>query len=263
MLKKLMKYDLKYAFKVVMIFCVLAVIFGVLTRVFLGVENSLAMTVLGQISQGIMISMLFNIVINNVIRMWVGFKTHFFGDESYLTHTLPVEKHTHYLSKILATIVSLFVSFLVVCLVLGIAYYSKENLQMIKALLSPLAEVYDSTIVGILASLMLMLFLEFLNVLQCGFTGIILGYRKSTAKIGYSVLFGLVAFWLSQMIVLCVFFGVALFNADYMNLFVTTEAMSVEDIKGMIGVGVACYAFVSLLFCFVNIRLFKQGVDVD
>ena len=111
MLRKLLKYDLKSIFKVLIIFYILAMLFGVLTRVFFSFENSLMLQILGEIAQGAAISMMCSTLINNIMRMWVRFKAHFYSDESYLTHTLPVEKSTHYLSKILTTIINLFTSF--------------------------------------------------------------------------------------------------------------------------------------------------------
>ncbi len=263
MLRKLLKYDLKSIFKVLIIFYILAMLFGVLTRVFFSFENSLLMEILGQISQGAAISMMCSTLINNILRMWARFGTHFYGDEAYLTHTLPVEKSTHYLSKILTTVITLFVSFTVICAVLFTAYYSKENLLFLKNLLLPLAEIYDSTILGLIALFVFVIFLEFINILQCGFTGIILGHRQNNAKIGFSVLFGAVAFLFSQAIIIAVLFLIAIFNKDFMNLFVTNNALDLQTIKQMIYISISCYSLVSVLICFINIALFKKGVNVD
>lgn len=262
MLTKLLKYDLKSIFKVLVIFYTLAMFFGILTRV-LHSENSLLLEILGEICQGAAISMMCSAVINNLMRMWVMFKIHFYGDESYLTHTLPVEKRTHYLSKILTAIVTLLVSFALIFLVLFTAYYSKENLIFIKNILFPVAEAYDSTILGIITLLVFILFLEFLNILQCGFTGIILGHRRNTAKTGFSVLFGFLTFMVSQTIVIAILFIIALFNNDFMNLFITNSLPDIQTVKSMIFISVFSYSFVSALICFVNIHLFKKGVNVD
>ena len=108
MLKKLLKYDLENIYKVLIIFYSLALIFGILTRIFLNIENSFIMNIIGQICSAITISMIFNILINNLMRLWVRFKNNFYGDESYLTHTLPIDKKTLYLSKILASFITLF-----------------------------------------------------------------------------------------------------------------------------------------------------------
>ncbi len=263
MLRKLLKYDLKYIFKFLIIFYILAMVFGLLTRIFFSFENSLLLEILGQIAQGAAISMMCSTLINNIMRMWVRFKAHFYGDESYLTHTLPIEKRTHYLSIIITTIISLFVSFLLICSVLFMAYYSKETLLSLKNLLLPLAEIYESTILEILALFVLVLFLEFLNILQCGFTGIILGHKQNNAKTGFSVLFGAVAFSASQIIIIMILFGIAIFNKDFMNLFVTNNIPDVQTLKAMIYIAISCYTLVSLLICFINILLFKKGVNVD
>ena len=263
MLRKLLKYDLNYIFKLIMIFYTLAMIFGLLTRLFFSFENSLVLEIIGQIAQGTAISMMCSTVINNIMRMWVRFKFHFYGDESYLTHTLPVKKGSLYLSMILTTVITLFASFALVCSVLFVAYYSKENLQLIKNLLLPLAEVYDSAMLGIVFAGVFVLFLEFLNIVQCGFTGIILGHRQNNAKIGFSVLFGSIAFFVSQIVILAILFGIAIFNKDFMNLFVTNTVPDVDTIKAMIYISIGNYTLVSALMCFVNIRLFEKGVDVD
>ena len=80
MLKKLLKYDLKDMFKFLIIFYSLGIFFAILTRIFLGIENSFIMNIIGQISSGVTISMIFNILINNLMRIWVRFKNSFYND---------------------------------------------------------------------------------------------------------------------------------------------------------------------------------------
>ena len=126
-----------------------------------------------------------------------------------------------------------------------------------------MAEIYDSAIIEILAFLFFVLFLEFLNMIQCGFTGIILGQKKNNAKTGFSVLFGSISFLVSQSIIIAVLFSIAIFNKDFMNLFVTNSIPDVQTIKTMIYIAILSYSLVSLLSCFVNIKFFKKGVNVD
>ena len=164
MLKKLLKYDIENIFKVLIIFYSLALFFAVLTRLFLNIENSFILNIIGKICSGVLISMIFNIIINNLMRVWIRFKNNFFGDESYLTHTLPVEKKTLYLSKILTAIITLFVSVLVSSLSLFIAYYSKDFMLMLKESLGMVASIYNSSIIQIILMLLFVLFL--LNIQQ-------------------------------------------------------------------------------------------------
>ena len=150
MLKKLLKYDLKGMFKFLIIFYSLSLFFGLLTRIFLSVENSFIINVIGQVCSGVTISMIFNILINNLIRLGVKFKNNFYGDESYLIHTLPVDKKNLYLSKMITAIITLFTSMLVIGVTIFIAYYSKENYLILKNMLLSIADLYDSSVIKIL-----------------------------------------------------------------------------------------------------------------
>ena len=234
MLKKLLKYDLKSIFKFLIIFYSLALFFGLLTRIFLGIKNSLVMNIIGEVCSGAAISMMFSILINNLMRLWVRFKENLYGDESYLTHTLPISKKTLYLSKTLTAIITVFTSIVVIALTLFIAYYSKENLTTIKNILLPIVNIYDSTIINILLVILFVFFLEFFNLLQSGFTGIILGHKKDNLKVGYSVFFGFVTYMLIQIFALFIIFITALFNKDLMNLFITNEIISIDMVKTII-----------------------------
>ena len=240
MLKKLLKYNLKNIFKFLIIFYSLALFFGILTRVFFSIENSLVMNIIAQVCSGTAISMMFSILINNLMRLWVGFRHNLYGDESYLTHTLPIEKKTLYLSKIITAIITLFTSVIVIGLTVFIAYYSKENLELLKSMLLPLA-----------------------NILQAGFSGIILGHKMNNLKTLYSVLFGFGVYIVTQIFVLLMMFIVALFNKDMMNLFYTTEIINVDVIKLIIYLAIIIYTLTLVILYIVNVRLFNKGVNVD
>jgi len=263
MLKKLLKYDLKDRCKFLVIFYILSLFFALLTRLFLSIENSFIMNVIGQICSGVTISMIFNILINNLIRLWVRFKQNLYGDESYLTHTLPLEKKTLYLSKILTSIITLFTSIAVIGLTLFIAYYSKENLDLVKKLLLPLADIYNSSIIGILLAFLFIFFLEFLNALQSGYTGIILGHKMDNYKTGYSFIFGFLSYMAIQVFGLFVIFIMSLFNQDLMNLFITNEIINIEMIKLVIYTSIFIYSISFVVQYFINLKLFEKGVNVD
>ena len=263
MLKKLLKYDLENIFKVLIIFYSLSLFFAVLTRIFLNIDNSFIMDIIGKVCSGVTISMMFNILINNLMRLWSRFKSNFYGDESYLTHTLPVCKKTLYLSKVLSAVITLFISVLVIGLTLFIAYYSKGNIQFLKKLLLPVANAYNSTIVKLLLALLFIFFLEFANALQSGYTGIILGHKMSSGKLGFSVLFGFVTYTITQLFSLLMIFIVALFNKDIMNLFYTTDIINVDMLKVIVYLAIAIYILTLIIGYFINLKLFKKGVNVD
>jgi len=263
MLKKLLKYDLENVFKVLIVFYILALFFGVLTRVFLNIKDSFILSVIGQICSAITIAMIINILMNNFIRMWVRFKNNLYGDESYLTHTLPVEKRTLYVAKVLTAIISIFVSVLVIGLTLFVAYYSKENMETLKNVLLPIASIYESTIVKILFAFLFIFFLEILNVLQSGYTGIILGHRMNHNKTGFSILFGFGSYMAIQVLVVIFLLIVALFNKDVMNLFITNDVICVDVVKLILYMATFIYMFTFTLGYLVNVKLFQKGVNID
>lgn len=263
MLKKLLKYDLENIYKILVVFYGLAIFFAILTRGFLNIENSFMMEIIGKICSGTMIAMIVNILINNIMRLWVRFRSNFYGDESYLTHTLPVEKKTLYLSKFLAFIITLLTSFIIIGVSLFIAYYSKENIEALKNILIPIANAYGSTIIKILVAFLFIFFLEFANMVQSGYTGIILGHRKNSCKIGFSIIIGFVSYIGTQIIAIVMLFVIGLFNKEFMNLFITNEIISVEVIRTIIYISIAIYTLILLIVYFINLNLFKKGVNVD
>lgn len=263
MLRKLLKYDLGNICKFLVIFYGLAIFFSLLTRLFFSIENSLIMNIIAQVCSGITISMIFNILINNLMRLWVRFKQNFYGDEAYLTHTLPIEKKTLYLSKFITAITSLFASSFVIGLTIVIAYYSKENLIWIKNLLLPLADLYDSSIIGLILIILVVFFLEMANLLQVGFTGIILGHQRDNKKIVFSIIYGFITYMAIQILVLFSMFVLALFDSNIMNLFVTNQILDLSSLKTLMYIAIIIYSLAIIAIYFINIKLFNKGVNVE
>lgn len=263
MLKKLLKYDLENIFKVLIIFYSLSLFFAILTRIFFTIDNSFIINIIGQITSSTAIAMMISILINNLMRLWSRFKNNLYGDESYLTHTLPIEKKTLYLSKVLTSIITLFTSTLVIIFTLFIAYYSKENILTLKNVLLPIASIYNSTIIKILLAFTFVFYIEFANILQSGYTGIIIGHKMNNNKTAYSILFGFITYIITQILAVLIIFIVGLFNQDIMNLFFTSEVINVDMIKTIIYLAIVIYTVIFVISYIINLKLFKKGVNVD
>ena len=100
MLRKLIKYDLKWILKLILIYCSLGIFFAITGRLFGLIENSIFFDIISKVCNGISIAMLINAIVNAVIRGWVRVIFNLYRDESYLTHTLPLTKNR---AKIIAT----------------------------------------------------------------------------------------------------------------------------------------------------------------
>ena len=105
---------------------------------------------------------------------------------------------------------------------------------------------------------LLVFFLEFANILQSGFTGIILGNKMNNSKTGFSVLYGFLTYLSTQVFVLLVTFIVAIFNKDMMNLFITNEIVNVDVLKKFIYLAMGVYTLAFILEYIINIKLFMQ-----
>ena len=263
MLKKLLKYDLANIYKFLIIFYILAIFFASLTRIFFQFENSVILNIIAQICSGTTISMMCSIIINNLMRLWVKFKENFYGDESYLTHTLPITKKTLYQSKIITAILTTITSFLVIAFTLFVAYYSKENIDSLKNLLTPIANLYDSKVSSFIIIILVILALEIINIIQLGFTGIILGHRKNQNKTVYSVIYGFLIYLITQTITLIIIFIISLFNKDMMNLFVTKSPVDLTLLKTIMYLASLIYGGTIILIYFINTKLFNKGVNVE
>lgn len=263
MLRKTLKYDLEFIYKNLIIFYSILIVCAIIKRIFDGVDNSTIFDILSAVANGFVISFICSCIINTLMRSWVRFQTNLYGDQSYLTHTLPVEKKTIYASKFWATVISMFTSVLVILVAVWIAYYSKENLQLFKESLKVMAEVYDSSVIGMVLTLFFLVFLQMTTIAQAGNTGLLIGYRFEDKKLLLSVVFGFASYFAAQTISLVVLFGISVFNKDLMNLFITNEMPDLGVFKFVVYIICALYMVFLIAFYLIDLKLFKKGVNVD
>lgn len=263
MLKKLLKYDLKWIYKLLIIFYILGITFAILGRTFTEIENSVIFNIIGQICNGTAIAMVVNVLINNLMRVWARFSRNVYKDESYLTHTLPVEKKTIFLSKVLSAIITMVTSAVVIVICISICYYSTENIEFLKTALEFVASTYNSTVVEFLLITFAVFFLEMIFALLAGYIGLIIGHKSNNKKMGKSVLFGFIAYIIPQTLTLLIIFIIGLFNPDIMNLFNTTDMINLEVIKTIMYIGIVIYGFYIIAYYVIGKKLFEKGVNID
>ncbi len=265
MLSKCLKYDLKYIYKVLIVFYLLATIFAIFTRVLFSFDNSFMLHILALISSGTTIAFIINIIINSLLRVWVRFVKNVYGDESYLTHTLPISKSTIYTSKFLSSIITMFTSILVIILCVFIAYYSENNLEILKNTLQFFATSMDSTAIKVVLVAFFVIFLEFTAILQAGFTGLLLGHRSNNLKMVKSILYGFLNYLFVVAISVLIIYIIGLFNPNIMALFNSniSNTLSVDIVKTALTLGICLYIILIGIYYFIDIKVFKKGVNVD
>jgi len=263
MLSKLLKYDLKYMIKNMSAFYILAIFFAITTRILFDIEQSFMIHILGQISMGCMIAMIANIIINVMMRSWVRFRDSLYKDEAYLTHTLPVSKNNIYDSKFLQALLFFVFSFIIVIITLIITFYTHDRWIMLKDYVNAVTTGLEFNTSLFIISMLGIIFLEIFNAIQCGFLGIVLGYRRDNGKIGYSVLFGFIAYLIAQSIVLALVFIVGLFNGDIMALFENTAVINSEGFKILVVLAIIIYLSIITIMNISCKKILNKGVNIE
>ena len=264
MLNKLLKYDLKYMIKNMFIFYILSIFFAITTRILFNIEQSAIINIIGQISIGCMFAMIVNTLINTIMRSWIRFRDSLYKDESYLTHTLPVTKNELYNSKFIQTLIFFFISFIVILISLFIAYYSKENWLTITNYIKTITSGLNMSSSFFITIVIIIIFLEVFNAIQCGFLGIIIGHRMNNRKIEYSVLFGFIAYLLAQSLILGLVFIYGLFDSSIMELFKTAAInIDVKAFKVLAILSSLLYVVIIFNMSILCKKELSKGVNVE
>ena len=263
MLGKLLKYDFKWVYKLIIIFYILAFTFSVIGRAFSTIENSLVFEIVSQIAFGTAISMMVSSLINTLMRSWVRFIRNVYKDESYLTHTLPVKKQEIFASKVITGAVAIFTSMVVIIVCLFICYYSEANMEALKGLLEIAASTYNTTVLNLLLLVAIVIFLEIVYALLIGYVGIILGHKSNKNRMARSIVIGFVLYLVLQTLTLVLIAFYGLFNPDVMNLINTTDIVNIEAIKNVMYVGIGIYVLYIILLYWFGKKELNKGVNVE
>lgn len=263
MLGKLLKYDLKWIYKVVGIFYILALVFSIIGRALSYIENSVVFSIVSAIFIGTAVAMIINCLINCLIRLWVRFIRNCYKDESYLTHTLPVEKKTIYLSKVISALITIFTTSIVIIVCLLICYYSEENLQTLKTMLELAASTYNTTVLNLLLLISTIISMQMLFIVLIGYVGIILGHKSNKHKVVISIIISFALYMLTQVVSLVFIYIFGLFNSNVMNLVNTTEMINIDAIKLLMYLAIGMYAIYIIVYYILGKKAFQKGVNVE
>mgnify|MGYP004670953985 FL=1 len=262
MLKKLLKYDLEWCYKPLLVFYILAIFFSIIVRIVESFEQSLIVLIIDKICCGVVIAMIVNILINCFMRNWARFVRNIYKDESYLTHTLPVSKNKIYLSKILTAIITLLTSFIVIIVCLAISCLNEDTWIILKQSLEQSVIYFDRSVFSFIFVMIITIFFEFLFMMMSGILGIIIGHKSNNLKIVKSILIGFVIYMILSSMSLGALFVAGLLNSDIMSLFNNIEVSS-NALKSMMLVGILVYALYNLGIYFIGNKLLDKGVNVD
>ena len=260
MLKKLVKYDLIWINKSMIIFFIIGIIVSTLTRIVSCFDNTFVGNILYIVFKSASISCIVSIIINSCIRIWNRFRLNIYKDESYLTHTLPITRSTLYNSKIISSLLSIFISLIVVLICFIIVYVDNDMIDKINNIFS------HGNITFIFIGVILLMILQLVYMTYCGIMGLIIGHKFNNNKIVMTIVVGLGLYFLMQTVIFAITLGIASVNSDIASLFTKTvkEDINFElAVKSLVLIVNMVYiVFISIMYI-VGKKLFNKGVNVD
>lgn len=262
MLKKLIKYDVKKMTCALPYFYLASIVFALLTR-FVNVWKDIQfLFILGQIFQGTTIALLVNCLVNVVLNVLIrSFRSTFYGDESYLTHTLPVSKNQLLLSKFISALIILLLTIVVAFLCLFIMFYSIEFINVLKQTLSVVVIGLNISPAGLITLFAFCIFFQILSMLLMGFASIVKGHSYNNSKIAKSFLWFAIFYAVSGMVSIMLVALVLLVSGNVSELFATV--MKGETFITLLASALVIYALYTVGFYFITSKLFNKGVNVD
>lgn len=262
MLNKLLKYDLKWGYKPLIVFYILELFFSLFTRIVESFELNLILLIIDKVCCGIVISLIFNILINWAMRNWGRFIRNIYKDESYLTHTLPVTKNMLYLSKFLAVIITLLTSLIVIVASLSLACLNSNTLSSLQSLLEIGTNYLNISSFNLIISFVVLIIFELLFIHLSGTVGIIIGHKSSNLKIVKSIIYSLGIYLLFSLISLFIIYLGSLINPALANVF-SNVSINGEALKTLLYLGLIIYGLENLILYFLGNKLLNQGVNVE
>lgn len=264
MLKKLLYYDLKWCIKVVIIYYGLAFVFACIGRLLEITPDTTFWNIVVGICKGIGLSLAITGLVNCIIRMWVRMGINMYKDESYLTHTLPIDIRLHFLSKFLATVIMILSSIIIILICVLIMYANKESIETFKNMFNILSNSVEGSIAIGIILVILTILAEFIFIVMVGFLGIVIGHRSNTKKALKSVLIGIGTYFGCNSITGVGMILGALFSTQlYSMLFEQATAMEYTFLCMLLFSAFLIYSvYIVIIYLIIN-RNLQKGVNID
>lgn len=260
MLHKLLKHNLHAVYRPLALFYIIALVCAIIGRIFNNYDDNLIFKIVHEFFSGAALGLCFGIIINNATRIWEYTKRNFYGEQSYLTHTLPVPRTTLYLAKFCATVITVATSLLVITAIVFINYASPDFFEFIRRLVHDCGSTaefikFATLIIGVL-------FLEIIFIIQVGITGIILGHKSNNHKGLMSFIYAFALFVCSNIITVLLTNLWGVFDPEVSRMI--HQSFSTNSVMTKLLGGAVCIylAYIASIY-YIGRRSLQHGVNVD
>lgn len=222
--------------------------------------NILMFKILGIFLDSVFYALLVNVVLQAFLRNFLNFTKSLYGDESYLTHTLPVTKNQIINAKFLTAVIEMTLGFLVLVASLLIMFVTPTFFDELALLLSFVIKGQFS-MAWLVILFVLLIIVEFFMFLAIIFFSIVLAYRAREKRILKTFLFTTAFAFASIIVLFLIILAVLALNG--VQLTSATLTLTSTTLYSVLITGIVVYTAISVLFYFLTKRFFRQGVNVD
>lgn len=261
MLSKLLKYDLRKNMRWLWIIFVAALVAAGINRGTSELSKHYAVfKVINIIFDSVFYALIANCIIHPFIRSFMNFTKSVYGDEGYLTNTLPVSKNKILTSKYLTAIIETILGFATVVVAILIRYVSPTFFPTFKAILS-MAIIGDFSIGLLLTLAIVLIVIEFLMYISIIFFSIVWGFRSNEKKILRSFLYtALMALCAIQFLSIVMIIVLVINGVEFAS---STLTLTTTTMYSVLITGIVVYTGVVVLFYFLARLLYNKGINID
>ena len=261
MLSKLLKKDLKKNMRWMWILFVSTIAVACVTRGFkeLG-ENIMFFKILGIFFDSVFYALAINVIIQPFLRNFLNFTKSFYGDESYLTHTLPATKNQLITSKFITAIVEIVLGFASLVISLLIMFYSPTMFDKLELILS-MVIIGDFSLAWVIILFIVLVIVEFLMFIAIIFYSIVIAYRAKEKRVLKTFLLtALMSLMAITILSICMMVVLAINDVKLSSSILILPSLAFMSI--MI-TGIVVYSAIIVGFYFLTRKEFNKGVNVD
>ena len=261
MLSKLLKKDLHRNMRWLWVLFVATLVMAVLNR---GCKELAKQVMFFQIL-GIFVDTLFyaamvNGIVQPCLRNFMNFTKSFYGDESYLTHTLPATKAQLITSKFLTALIEITLGFVVAVASLLIVFWTPDMFDFLQGLIFMLVGANLSAVL-VLALFVGLVLVEFLMFIAIIFFAIVVAYRAKEKRVLKTFLYTCVMAFVAITILSVAMLIVLAVNG--IDLSAKTLSLNGAALLGLLSTGIVIYSLITVaMYCLAK-HEFNKGVNVD
>ena len=223
-------------------------------------ENIAVFKIFAILFDSVFYALLVNVILQPFLRNFMNFSKSLYGDESYLTHTLPVTKNQIINSKFLTAIIEITLGFLTLVVSLLIMFYSPTMFDTLSMLLSMII-IGEISAFCVLTLFVILVVVEFLMFISIIFFSIVLAYRAKEKRVLKTFLLT-AGFSFVALIVLAIFM-IAVLSINGIELTSATLVLSSSAFMSIILTGIIVYTIVIITFYLLTKNQFRKGINVD